>query len=88
MNKRERRDKAEENHRRQVERFIAPVGPPPHPGAAFGGAPAGAPRPEGRRGRARREGEAGVKERARRGIGDVHDRGGTATGMGPEKRRG
>jgi hypothetical protein len=32
VNKRERRDKAEENHRRQVERFIAPVGPPPHPG--------------------------------------------------------
>ena len=31
VNKRERRDKAEENHRRQVERFIAPVGPPPHP---------------------------------------------------------
>ena len=33
-------------------------------------------------------GGAGVKERARRGIGDVHDRGGTATGRGPEKRRG
>ena len=42
----------------------------------------------GRWGRARREGGAGVKERARRGIGDVHDRGGTATGMRPEKRRG